>query len=352
MLKIKDYAEQIDALHQEGKNAQEIAKILNFKYCQPVYNYFKKKGWSRLSREDYKYKVTYTVNQDFFSKIDTEEKSYILGFICADGHIDATAHRLTITLQDSDYRLLYAIREAMSSTHPIKRHIKTINPYTRSDNTILEQCSLSINGKQLILPLVDMGLSGKKTYTLDDSIVNYIPEHLIRHFLRGFMDGDGNITWGKKYSSGNKYIVQVCGNKEFLLGTFQKYFPSNCSLYRYKNAKQCYAWKISDKQKVLEFLNYLYKDAKIYLDRKYKIYQFAMWSYKTELIAGNSYFMKLIEGQSAANPLVKCLRQVQRLADETILNPYEEGSIEYNSATNAQHLELQNSPNEDIVRTT
>lgn len=74
-----------------------------------------------------------------------------------------------------------------------------------------------------------------------------------------------------------------------------------------------------------------------------------MWSYKTELIAGNSYFIELIKGQSAANPLVKCLRQVQRLADETILNPYEEGNIEYNSATNAQHLELQNSLSEDIV---
>ena len=76
-----------------------------------------------------------------------------------------------------------------------------------------------------------------------------------------------------------------------------------------------------------------------------------MWSCKTELIAGNSYFIKLIEGQSAANPLVKCLRQVQRLVDETILNPYEERSIEYNSATNARHLELQENLDEDIVRT-
>jgi hypothetical protein len=49
--------------------------------------------------------------------------------------------------------------------------------------------------------------------------------------------------------------------------------------------------------------------------------------------------------------LVKCLRQVQRLADETIKNPFEEG-IEYNSATNAQHQELQINPDEDIVRTT
>ena len=42
MLKIKDYAAQIDALHAEGKHAQEIARILGLKYHQPVYNYFKK----------------------------------------------------------------------------------------------------------------------------------------------------------------------------------------------------------------------------------------------------------------------------------------------------------------------
>jgi hypothetical protein len=96
------------------------------------------------------------------------------------------------------------------------------------------------------------------------------------------------------------------------------------------------------------FLAFLYNDAKIYLQRKYNIYQYAMWSFKTELIAGNSYFIELMKGQSAANPLVKCLRQVQRLADETIKNPFEDSSIEYNSATNAQHLD---NLSEDIVRT-
>jgi hypothetical protein len=108
---------------------------------------------------------------------------------------------------------------------------------------------------------------------------------------------------------------------------------------------------MADKKQILLALKDMYENASIYLDRKYKIYKYAMWSCKTELIAGNSYFMNLIKGQSAAKPLVKCLRKVQRLADETILNPYEEGSVEYNSATNAQHLELQNSPDEDIVRT-
>ena len=341
MLKISNYSKQITALHDEGKTALEIANILNFKYPQPVYNYFKRMGWSRLSREEYKPHTTYTIDQTFFEDINTEEKSYILGFIAADGHIDSKLYRLCICLEDSDYTILEKIRAAMQSTHPIKRGIIKENPYKKSNNKCLKQCSISINGKALITPLVKMGLAGKKTYTLDSSIIKYIPKHLVRHFLRGYLDGDGNITWGKKYSSGYKYIVQVCGNKDFLLGSFQKYFPSNCSLYKDKASRQVFTWKIACKSEVMRFLTYIYGDSTIYLDRKYNIYRYAMWSYKTELIAGNSDFIKVMEGQSAANPLIKCLRQVQRLADETILNPYEDGNIEYNSATNAQHSELQ-----------
>lgn len=341
MLKISNYSEQINILHNEGKTALEIAKLLNLKYAQPVYNYFKKMGWSRLSREEYNFHTTYTVDQAFFENINTEEKAYILGFIAADGHIDSKTYRLNIALADSDYTILEKIRAAMQSTHPIKKGIVKSNPYKKSDNKYLKQCSLSINGKKLVTPLIRMGLSGKKTYTLDSSIVQYIPKDLMRHFLRGYLDGDGNITWGKKYSSGYKYIVQVCGNEDFLLGSFQKFFPSNCALYKDKLSKQTYVWKIACKSEVMRFLTYIYGNATIYLNRKYNIYRYAMWSCKTELIAGNSEFIKMMEGQSAANPLVKCLRQVQRLADETILNPYEDGNIEYNSATNAQHSELQ-----------
>lgn len=350
MLNIKDYSERIDFLHEEGKNAFEISKILNFKYEQPVYNYFKKKGWETTKREDYKSNAKYTVNYDFFNKIDTEEKAYILGFICADGHIDKKRNCIVIALQDGDYEILEKIRSCLNSDHPIVRNIQKKNPYTGSNHLVTPQCTISINGKDLVKPLFEMGLDSRKTYTLDNTIMKYVPENLVKHFLRGYFDGDGNIVWGKHYSSGNKYLIQVAGNEKFLLGSFQKYFPTPNVLYKYKTSKQCFAWKVSDKLKVLEFLNYLYSDAKIYLDRKYKIYKYAMWSFKTELIAGNSYFINLIKGQSAAKPLVKCFRKVQRLADETITNPYEE-EMEYNSATNAQHQELHNNLDEDIVRT-
>ena len=126
---------------------------------------------------------------------------------------------LNISLKDTDYTILEKIKCCMKSEHPIVRHIKKRNPYTKSNHLVLEQCSLTINGKTLVKPLIEMKLGGNKTYTLDSNIMRYVPSDLVRHFLRGYFDGDGCVTWGKHYSSGYKYIVQIAGNKDFLLNS-------------------------------------------------------------------------------------------------------------------------------------
>ena len=121
-----------------------------------------------------------------------------------------------------------------------------------------------INGK--------MRLGNNKTYTLNSGIIKFIPKYLIRDFLRGYFDGDGNVMYGKKYNSGTKYNINICGNEDFLLNTYQKYFPSINKMYYDKKSRQTYIWKISSKKKVEEFLYYLYCNSSIHLKRKYKVY--------------------------------------------------------------------------------
>ena len=282
MLQIKNYKEEITKLYHEGKTAKEISSILGFKYSQPVYNFFKKMGWKREGKAR---KRIYKVDEDFFKVINTEEKAYILGFICADGHIGKDRLVITVSIKDKD--ILYKIRNAMHSNHPIKEVYRT-NPYTRTDNKILRLASLMIGGVELVKPLFKMGLTTNKTYTLNENILRYIPKYLIRDFLRGYFDGDGNVFFGKKYASGYKYNINICGNKDFLLNSFQLYFPSNNKLYKDLYSKQCYVWKISQKEKVKNFMYYLYYNSSIFLQRKYNVYRKIMWSCKTGLIAGNS----------------------------------------------------------------
>lgn len=283
MLNIKNYQEEITKLYQEGKTAKEISSLLEFKYHQPVYNYFKKMGWRRTGKTG---KRIYKVDENFFKCINTEEKAYILGFICADGHIEKDRLKITVSIKDKD--ILKKIRYAMHSNHPIKE-IQRINPYKKTNRKILILSELMIGSVELVKPLFNMGLTTNKTYTLNGDILKYIPKYLIRDFLRGYFDGDGNVFFGRKYSSGYKYNINICGNKDFLLKSFQVYFPSNNKLYKDLYSKQCYTWKISQKDKVRDFMYYLYYNSSISLQRKYNEFRKIMWACKTGLIAGNSH---------------------------------------------------------------
>lgn len=295
MLNIRDYQEKIDILYQEGKTAKEISSLLGLKYHQPVYNYFRKKGWERNGKSG---KRIYNVNENFFKCINTEEKAYILGFICADGHIEKDRLAITVSVKDKD--ILEKIKKALNSNHPIKE-VEKENPYQNTDRKKLLLLELKVNSVELVKPLFNMGLTTNKTYTLDSSILKYIPKYLMRDFLRGYFDGDGNVFFGVRYTSGYKYNINVCGNEDFLLNSFQTYFPSKNKLYKDLYSKQCYVWKISQKDKVKDFMYYLYFNSSIFLQRKYNEFRKIMWSCKTGLIAGNSHSACIAEGQSAAN---------------------------------------------------
>ena len=240
-------------------------------------------GWERTGKSG---KRIYKVDENFFKCINTEEKAYILGFICADGHIDRDRLNITVSIKDKD--ILEKIRCALHSNHPIKE-VQRINPYNKTERKTLILVELMIGSVELVKPLFNMGLTTNKTYTLNGSILKYIPKYLMRDFLRGYFDGDGNISFGRRYNSGYKYNINICGNEDFLLKSFQTYFPSNNKLYKDLYSKQCYIWRLSQRDKVRDFMYYLYYNSSIFLNRKYNEFRKIVWAYKTGLIAGNSY---------------------------------------------------------------
>ena len=147
----------------------------------------------------------------------------------------------------------------MNSDHPIKE-VTRIGGY--------KHVYLDINSKKLCEQLRQYDLSNNKSTTMDN-IIQYIPDVLKHHFLRGYFDGDGHITYGKQYISGKKYSIQIIGTKEFLLSSYNKYCLTNNKLYKYKTCNM-YCWSISKKSLIDDFISYLYKDATIYLNRKYE----------------------------------------------------------------------------------
>lgn len=264
MLKTENYKDQILELYDLGFSGREIQQKLNFKNHQPIYNFFKKYG---LTHPERRYTKKYTLDINYFKKINTEEKAYILGFICADAHV--SKYRMKITLAEKDKELLIKIKKALKTNVSIT-YSERPNPH--NSLKICKLVSIDICGREFTKHLIDKGITSNKTYTLNSSILKYLPSYLISHFLRGYFDGDGNVLYGKKYASGTKYNINICGNKEFLLNTYQKYFPSTNKLYFAPKSKQMYVWKISSKKQVFNFLEYLYSNSSIRLNRKYKIY--------------------------------------------------------------------------------
>lgn len=85
-----------------------------------------------------------------------------------------------------------------------------------------------------------------------------MPENLKHHFVRGYFDGDGYISPTKAY-------MNLCGGLD-ILTNFNHIFNDICTIAKIKGT---YCLTKSTKQFISDLYYYLYKDATVYLIRKY-----------------------------------------------------------------------------------
>lgn len=194
----------------------------------------------------------YTINERYFDNIDNQNKAYILGFIYADGFIRKDNLVLSIVVHNKDVEILEKIKTELQSDIPIE--------YIKSKN----HNRINICSKNICLSLNKIGCNNGKTFDLK---FPNIDNDLIPHFIRGFMDGDGCISISsKKYG---KYIsLSFVGTKD-MMHSLKDILNVDNRVTFYRNA---YALHIGKESDVIRILDWIYKDANIYLDRKYKKY--------------------------------------------------------------------------------
>lgn len=200
-----------------------------------------------------------------FDKIDTEEKAYWLGFIFADGCISDNTKCIyknvfELSLKLSDINHLYKFNSFM-------KHTRCNVKYDRY------RCRWNIMNEHLWKILNGYGCIPKKSLVLNFPDVEiFISKSLIRHFLRGYFDGDGCISFHRNVYSVTP-TVSVLGTKDFLKN-FIKW--SNVDA-KFKHDKRHSEHTFSleyTKQNAIKIINWLYKDCTIFLDRKHKLYNF------------------------------------------------------------------------------
>lgn len=197
-------------------------------------------------------------NQDVFEVIDTEEKAYWLGFLYADGYVGADNNIIELSLKSSDIQ-----------------HLKKFKKFLEFDEnkTIFcdsVRCRLNFRNKKLKNDLIKLGCTPRKSLTLTFPNSNQLPNHLLLPFTRGYVDGDGSVMIGHR----NVPRLNVLGTHDFLTSLVENNgWKQNKIRYKNRDANTGVCSIEWCGKYVMQYLDLLYEDANIYLDRKYEKYQ-------------------------------------------------------------------------------
>ena len=206
----------------------------------------------------------YEFNDKYFDVIDNEHKAYWLGFIYADGSHSEKRHSLTINLKEEDSYILSKFCEDIECTRDIKKY------YNKQFNVYYS--NISVYSSHLSETLLKQGVPHDKSFKIVFPSNDIVPYNLKRHFIRGYFDGDGCVSIPKNICKINFSFV---GNYNFLNG-IREYVESNIPNFEITlskcNHSDVYTINKSGRFIVQKFLEWLYDDSTIYLQRKYNKY--------------------------------------------------------------------------------
>lgn len=203
----------------------------------------------------------YHFNRNAFREINTEEGAYILGFITADGYLCESRAELRIKIHARDIDILHKINQYLQSNIPIH--------YERHNLTGHLLCKLSICSASIVQHLKQYGIHQAKS--LKETFYHDIHPTLIRHYIRGLIDGDGFISQKTCH-------LGLCGSKNVVTNVAMQLAQHMTNPYdvqqkvRQENHSQLYRFELSG-QNARDAMRWLYAGSHIHLDRKYNLVQ-------------------------------------------------------------------------------
>jgi hypothetical protein len=213
-------------------------------------------------------------DNEFFGRKD-EKAMYWAGFLAADGCI-------------RDRKYTYSIKLELATAD--RKHIERFKQDTKSEAIIYDvvraPSKLIINGggtkdkyyssyfvinsKQMFNDLATYNIVPKKTYIYE--MPEWLIKHqFVRHFIRGYIDGDGSFGFNKRNNNISSIRLQLTGASN-VVEQIYNILKFNChtkygGYKKYNNKKKTFWFNsIPDLNKII---NYLYSDTTIYLKRKY-----------------------------------------------------------------------------------
>jgi len=253
----KGLEQEVIKLYKDGKTGKQISDKFGYKRRETVYQILEK---HKVGRREAKRQTYY--NESFFEKINTHEKAYVLGLIMADGWIlkDYTGFGIQLTKEDG--YILKKISDLIGSTHELQ--YLNYDKVRKKLKNAKDMYRLTVYNRKIAEDLQKLGVVKNKT-----KILRYngcVPDEHISSFLRGLMDGDGTVGFGK---NGFPWC-HVCSTASFEFAEDLVKLNPNFNIDR----STSYLWNVrvgGGKRKILEFIKSLYKNkGDLYLRRKYE----------------------------------------------------------------------------------
>ncbi len=273
MIYSKSSIQEILSLYNlEKKSIQEISdytglNILDIKKC--LSKFIKK-----IKVESYY--VLHSYCKDFFEKINSEEKAYWLGFLYADGCVryrnNKTSAECYLGICEKDLSHLEKFKNSINYSGDIKvRRAKT--KFNNSNTVCISVCS-----KKFVQDLINKGCVPAKSLIIKFPDKEQVPENLIKHFIRGYFDGDGSVSCSF-YGRENKKrtTIRFTSGSSEILNSIEEVFFNICkkrkALYSDKRKPNCFYLNYSSCSSLKLLYHYLYDNANVFLERKERIFK-------------------------------------------------------------------------------
>lgn len=272
--RIKKQIKEICKRYKAGESINDIAAKTGHG-SKTIQQLLIKNGFTiRVAGE---HSIRYKINKYFFDIIDTEEKAYWLGFLYADGNVrykgdgkNRRSNMMQICLAPVDTHHVEALRKALGSTHPI------VND--RSGPRLI------VCNQYLAWALEDLGMMPRKSLTLTFPSLSQVPLKFVRHFIRGYFDGDGCITASTNKKGETHWNFNIISTKPFLevlrdhlvkyglprTSLCQEKRSGNGKIFTLRIGGYVPRFRMRDAQtcSALKLYHFLYDDATVWLDRK------------------------------------------------------------------------------------
>lgn len=278
------FLEEIDIVKTKYENGLTIKDIAKEYKVDKVFAGEKLREYGIKPNSGYKYEL----DENYFDRIDSQNKAYIFGLFLADGcnHLydaDGKSHfHLSLSLQASDKELLERVNHELNNTRPLEKRTRPKkDSYVQGKlikaNQVKDSFQIHIYSKHMCEILAKHGMVQNKSLVLE--FPNCIPNNLLSHFIRGYFDGNGSLySFYDKQNEKQRVGIKIVSTNSFcfsvkrIIAEMLGINMSVCVCNPNNNTITSTVSSLSRKN-VEQIMNWLYKDANLFMKRKHQKYK-------------------------------------------------------------------------------